>query len=294
MAKLTQKKINWIIKQKENRVSSSEIARIMNITPRYVNMIYRKFRLEGNVELKNPGRKKDPISEEMKTMVYETRKEHPGSGALSIEKNLKERGVKISHNKIHEILKEGGMVMENMNKKKQRKWVRWEREHSNSLWHMDWFEYEEKNYIVIEDASRFIIQFGEYEHATAENSLDALRKGIEKYGKPREVMTDHGTQFTSLPRDEKESEPNEFQKYLEENGIVHIKARVKHPQSNGKLERLIFTLKDLKKYFGTWEEVVNYYNYKRMHMSLYKDRIITPAMAYEMKKLKEGEGEVLE
>ncbi|MVT12813.1 MAG: hypothetical protein GPW16_00805 [Euryarchaeota archaeon] len=47
MAKLTQKKINWIIKQKEDRVSSTEIARILNITPRYVNMIYRKYRLEG-------------------------------------------------------------------------------------------------------------------------------------------------------------------------------------------------------------------------------------------------------
>ncbi|MBD6956191.1 MAG: transposase family protein, partial [Thermoplasmatales archaeon] len=130
---------------------------------------------------------------------------------------------------------------------------------------------------------------GEYEHATAENSIDALRRGIEKYGRPREVMTDHGTQFTSLPRDGKESEPNEFQKYLEENGIIHIKARVKHPQSNGKLERLIFTLKYLRKYFNTWEEVVDYYNNRRMHMSLYEDRIITPAMAYEMKKLKEGE-----
>jgi hypothetical protein len=46
MGKLTQKKINWIIKQKENRMSSSEIARILNITPRYVNMIYRKYSLE--------------------------------------------------------------------------------------------------------------------------------------------------------------------------------------------------------------------------------------------------------
>ncbi len=54
---------------------------------------------------------------------------------------------------------------------------------------------------------------------------------------------------------------------------MHIKARVKHPQSNGKSERLNFTLKDLKKYIGTWEEVINYYNYKRMHMSLYEDRI---------------------
>ncbi|MGC8646589.1 MAG: hypothetical protein ACP5RZ_04625 [Thermoplasmata archaeon] len=33
-------------------MSSSEIARIMNITPINVNMIYRKYRLEGKVELK--------------------------------------------------------------------------------------------------------------------------------------------------------------------------------------------------------------------------------------------------
>jgi hypothetical protein len=35
--------------------------------------------------------------------------------------------------------------------------------------------------------------------------------------------------------------------------------------------------------------VVDYYNNRRMHMSLHEDRIITPEMAYEMKKLKEGE-----
>ena len=29
-----------------------------------------------------------------------------------------------------------------------------------------------------------------------------------------------------------------------------------------------------------------YYNYKRMYMRLYENRIITPTMAYEMKKLK--------
>jgi len=61
MAKHTQKRINRMIKQKENKVSSSKIVRIMNITPKNVNMIYRKFRLEGNVELNNPGGKKDPI-----------------------------------------------------------------------------------------------------------------------------------------------------------------------------------------------------------------------------------------
>jgi hypothetical protein len=47
----------------------------MNITPRYVNMIYRKYRLEGKVELKNAYRKKHQISEEMKMLVYSMRKD---------------------------------------------------------------------------------------------------------------------------------------------------------------------------------------------------------------------------
>jgi hypothetical protein len=44
-------------------------------------------------------------------------------------------------------------------------------------------------------------------------------------------MKEHWTQFTSLftslPRYGKESEPNEFQKYLEENGIIHNKGKGK-------------------------------------------------------------------
>ncbi len=245
--------------------STTEIAQLMNITPRFV-------------------------PEYIKEKIYKIRKEHPDTGAVAIEKHLKKESIKVSHNKIHEVLKEMGLVMEDMNKKKQRKWVRWEREHSNSLWHMDWFGYEGENVIIIEDdASRFIIEIKEYERATAENTIDALERGIERYGKPREVITDHGTQFTSEDREGIESRPNEFQKYLEKEGIEHIKARVKHPQTNGKVERLIYTVKRLRKYYNSWEEVARYYNYERMHMSLYEDDIITPGMAYEMKKRKEGE-----
>jgi len=116
--------------------------------------------------------------------VHGIRKEHPGDGAFSIEKHLNERVLKISHNKIHEIFKEGLMVIENLNKKKQRKWMRCENEYSNSLWHMDWFEYEGKNYIVNDGESMFIIHFGEYEHDPAKNSVEVLREGIEKYSKP--------------------------------------------------------------------------------------------------------------
>jgi len=94
----------------------------------------------------------------------------------------------------------------------------------------------------------------------------------------------------SLARDGKVSEPNIFQRYIEAMGINNIKARVKHPQTNGKLERLNYTLKILKKYFVTWEEVVNHYNNERNHISLCDpEKVVTPAMAYKSKMPKEGE-----
>jgi hypothetical protein len=60
MIKLNQKKIDWIIIQKEQRVSSSEIARIQKITTRYVNMIYgkyNKYNKYGEIIVNDPERK---------------------------------------------------------------------------------------------------------------------------------------------------------------------------------------------------------------------------------------------
>lgn len=51
-------------------------------------------------------------------------------------------------------------------------------------------------------------------------------------------MTDHGTQFTSLPRENcLDLKDNEFQQLLRHYNIIHIKSRIKHPQSNCKVER---------------------------------------------------------
>lgn len=55
------------------------------------------------------------------------------------------------------------------------------------------------------------------------------------------------------------------------------------PQTNGKLEGINNTLKNLTKYFETRDEIVYYYNHRKRHMYLsYKERpIVTPAMAYQ-------------
>src|SRR3989338_4052054 len=108
--------------------------------------------------------------------VIQTYKEIRVSATM-IEQYLDEKGIHIGHNRIHKILLEAKLAKEEHRKKNRRKWVRYERKHSNSLWHTDWFEYKGKKCIIfIDDASRFIPCYGEFSNANTENSLRVFRK----------------------------------------------------------------------------------------------------------------------
>jgi len=49
-----------------------------------------------------------------------------------------------------------------------------------------------------DDSSRFIVGYGVYPTPTSKYSVDVLKKAIEKYGKPEEILSDHGTTFSML------------------------------------------------------------------------------------------------
>ncbi len=278
MKKLNQKKVRWIVREmKKGDISVYRIAKTMDITPRWVREIYRAHQRTGRyLYPTKPGRKPRTISNEERTLVLNTRKEHPISGAIALEKILDVRGIHIPHNRIHRILKEDGLARDEPHKQRRRKWIRYERRYSNSLWHADWFEEREDQIILLEDdASRFITGYGVFSNATAKNSMLVLEQAVESYGIPRQLMTDHGTQFTSLPRETcADPRPNEFQRILQSYGIKHIKARVKHPQSNGKVERAIQTMQNLRKYFPNWDTAVYYYNFKRVLTAAWKTGVL--------------------
>ena len=290
MRKLNKRKILWIIREVDKgELSIRKIAKIQNISERWVREIYRRFKgkdlRDPNLEVfKKPGRKPKPITEEEINLINEIHQEFP-MGAVSIERLLKnyQYEMQLSHNRIHRILLMLGLSKRNPKKSKRRKWIRYERRYSNSLWHVDWMEFKGEKVIAYEDdASRFIVGFGVFRNATAKHSVEVLRKAVEEWGKPKEVMSDHGPQFTSIEREGyKKPKPNEFQRFLKENGIRHVKARVKHPQSNGKIERLFLSLKKYRDHFGSWEKAVEFYNFRRPHMSLEANGILlTPYQAF--------------
>jgi transposase len=269
---------------KKGERSVYRIAKIQQISPHWVRELYHSYREAGKYPFPDkPGRKPKPLSEREKQVILDARNHHPGSGAVALEKIIDAHGViHIPHNCIHRFLKKQEPALDEPKKQRRRKWVRYERRYSNSLWHADWFEYQQDKIILFQDdASRFVIGYGVFDHTTSENTIHILDTTIKIYGIPKQIMTDHGTQFTSLPRDScPEPKINEFQQFLKDLGIHHIKSRVKHPQSKGKVERVILTLKQLWDHFNCWYATVHYYNYERPHSSLENGCLRTPYQAF--------------
>ncbi len=140
MRKLNKRKIKWIVKEVERRkIGVWTIAQQQKITPRHARRVADKFK-NCEPELKKPGRKPREITDEERNIVLQAYKEIISSATM-IEQYLDEKGIHIGHNRIHKILLEAKLAKEEHRKKNRRKWVRYERKHSDSLWHTDWFEY---------------------------------------------------------------------------------------------------------------------------------------------------------
>ena len=157
-----------------------------------------------------------------------------------------------------------------MNKRKrpsQIKFVKYEWPKPNMLWHTDWTTcpFTGKQLIAfIDDHSRFIVHAEFFENATTENTIAAFENAIRRYGKPENVLTDNGTQFTPA-----RGVKGPFTEWCEKNGIKHILGRVHHPQTNGKIERWFGTYKiEYDERFNCLEDFVKFYNDVRIHQGI--------------------------
>lgn len=290
--KLDPVKIAWIIHEKERKeLTTRAIAGRMGVSAIRVKVLWRRYRESGQVPLlRRPGRRKVETTEEEKEVVTSSFMKYEVN-ALTLEKAIDaERGIHIPHNRIHRVLKEKGLAREEPRKRMRRRWVRYEREYSNSMWHADWTLIGGVGWLIayLDDASRFVVGYGVFPEATSDHSVEVLERVIAKWGKPASILTDRGAQFYAVEADDRLRGLTAFEKYLIEKDIRHILSRVNHPQTNGKVERFFGTVKAKLDRFEDMDELVEWYNFVRPHMSLNLDVIETPYKAFIRKMPKEG------
>ncbi len=110
-------------------------------------------------------------------------------------------------------------------------------------------------------------------------------------------MTDHDAQFYANVSEMKKKGPSKFEKKLVDLSIKHILARVNHPQTNGKLERLHGEIQHKLPQFESIMQRVNnpidlfmrWYHMDRVHMSLDTENRETPVQAFARKMPEPGE-----
>ncbi len=105
--------------------------------------------------------------------------------------------------------------------------------------------FQGKMFLILIDAHSKWLEVKPLSAATSTTTIEHLRSIFATHGLPEEFVTDNGTQFTSA----------EFEAFMKNNGIRHIKLSSYHPASNGLAERVVQCFKESMKKFSNAESL---------------------------------------
>lgn len=121
---------------------------------------------------------------------------------------------------------------------------------------------------VIDHFSRKVVCLSSTLHPTAEWAVHELKTVFSSFGIPRAIITDNGSIFVS----------GLFRSFLALKSAAHIRTAVRHPQTNGKIERFfqslkheflcLFFLTSKRRLDGILSEYLLYYNRYRLHEAI--------------------------
>ena len=280
-----------------NIVRDSELGVIRTVRELGINKStfygwYNNYLLYGFEGLKpsKPNRKhfwnRIPDQERQKVVEYALEKPDlsPRELAFSI---TDEKGWFISESSVYRILKERGLITSpawivmsaaDEFKDKTKK--------PNEMWQIDFTYLKIVHWgwyylaTILDDYSRYIVHWklckGMKRDDAEVTVQEAMNKtGLTKNNAPR-LLSDNGPCFIA----------KEFDEYLGDIGIDHVRGQRYHPQTQGKIERYHRTMKNVIKlehyYFpeelnSKMHDFVNYYNNERYHESINN---LTPADVY--------------
>lgn len=244
---------------------------------------YKKYGEDGLKDHK-PGRLFEPLSAKFYYLVVDVWKKYK-CGARKLHAILKSKGFGVSLRKISQVLVKEGFQKPCLERRKPRKYKRYEWPLPNYMWHTDWHVIKaEKNrgeniIVYLDDCSRKAMGYCTGA-TTTKNSSFALYSAIdENLVTPFILNSDRGSQFFPNKKDKNGRAMHEFQEVLAELGIIFVPSKRRHPQTNGKMEKFFHILDvEFDERFETLDDFFNYYNNERPSEAV---DYMTPNEAYK-------------
>lgn len=268
----------------------SKIWGVAEVTLGRWNSLYEKYGpkgLEGSIFQdtfrKYKERHHKRISETLQKEIIKTKIENPMFGLRKVKDFLHRfEGLKVSTGTIRKTLIEEKIPLVEVIKKRRRssdKIRHFERARPMQLWQTDITSYvlarhSQRVYLTVflDDNSRYIVAWSLDLRQTGEFVMNCVLDGIQRFGKPEEILTDQGRQYFSWRG------KSEFQHLLDREGIKHVVARSHHPQTVGKCERLWETIgiefwararpQELSEARERLKHYIDHYNHFRPHQGI--------------------------
>jgi transposase InsO family protein len=226
-----------------------EIAEELNKSQR---TIYRWLKLplkDKDLEKKDQPLRKSrqgKISEATYNRIYQLKEENPKRSAEKIRSILQTEECKYlpSETSIRRFLLKKGMGR--VAGQSRQGYIVFQREKPNELWQIDIAGIQTVGHLgqlylfaVIDDCSRFVPAAFYAPNEKGVHVIRLLQEAILTHGRPIQILADNGTQFKNTLGEL----GTKYTKLLHLLDIDPIFARVRHPQTKGKLERFFGTIK---------------------------------------------------
>lgn len=194
---------------------------------------------------RKPNKVANRTDRETEQQIISLRKENPGWGAKKLKRVLEAQGyVMPSVKTVNNILNRYGCISEEESLK-HKPFIRFEKERCNEMWQTDFkgeFKMADNNYCyplnIFDDHSRFVIKIAP-SLTTANTVIPVFRSAFEEFGMPEAVLSDNGAQFAGFRQGF-----TQFEKWLMNHDVLPIHGRIRHPQTQGKIERFHRAMKD--------------------------------------------------
>ena len=246
----------------------------------------RAYRKEGPRALEGRrGRKKGrkPVADGLREGIKQVKEQFPDFGMRKVGAFLARfKGLKASRPQIKRVVEEEQLPK---GKTAEKRWRnkpvirRFERSKPGELWQTDITSFvlprhSQRVYLVafMDDYSRYVVAWKLGVKQTTDFVQEALLEGIQRFGKPEELLSDQGRQYFAWRG------RSEFQKLLTKQGIKHVVSRAHHPETLGKCERFWGTVGE--EFWSRAEPLelleaqerlahfINHYNHFRPHQGI--------------------------
>ena len=183
--------------------------------------------------------------DEVELLILAVRADNPGWGSRTIRDVLLAEGHKNipCAKTVNNILHRYGCISPEESQKRQ-PFTRFEKECCNQMWQADFkgeFRMQDGRYCypldIMDDHSRFAIRVAPHLN-TANVVIPVFAEAFREYGLPDSILSDNGVQFAGFRKGY-----TQFERWLMELDILPIHGRIKHPQTQGKIERFHRTMK---------------------------------------------------